>query len=624
MHRLALAMAAALVLPASAQKAEDDIRLDTITVTDLRPVAPDDATASVSVLDADALAIRDPAWLADELRSVPGVAVSRSGGLGSLTQVRIRGAEANHTLVLVDGVEVSDPVTGETDFGLLAGLGTQRIEIARGEQSALYGSDAIGGVIAVTTGGAGLSGAVEAGRFDTQRGTLGVYQQGETLRGGVSLAGARTDGVDTSGRGGETDGSRSAAALASATLRLGPDWTLGGIASLRRTYSAFDADLDFDGRLDNADRETESDQTLAGLSLAGSAFELDHILRASFNRVERENTADGAFTDRTLGERTKLAWSPSREIGLGAGRLLLSGLLDWEREDYERLSLDTLYGDPNQSQRFDSFGLAGEARLALGALDLSASARHDNNDDRFADATTWRLGAGWQTGSWGRLRASMGTGIKNPTFTEMFGYYPGSFIGNPDLEPERSTGWEIGWDVTLGGLVLSLTGFEARLDDEIVTAFNPDFTATAINRAGKSERSGIEAAARWPLTDALTLTGQFTCIDSDAADGTPEIRVPSTTASLALDWRADALKPGARFGLALDHVGEQDDFDFAAWPARRVTLDAYTLASATLAWPLSERIALTLRGDNLLDERVTDVYGYEGPGAGLYVGVKLR
>ncbi|MEO1474348.1 MAG: TonB-dependent receptor, partial [Pseudomonadota bacterium] len=223
----------------------------------------------------------------------------------------------------------------------------------------------------------------------------------------------------------------------------------------------------------------------------------------------------------------------------------------------------------------------------------------------------------------GRFRASIGTGVKNPTFTELFGFFPGSFVGNPDLVPEESTSWEIGWDGAFGPLDLSATYFDAQLTDEIFTDFNPDFTATARNRTGESERSGVELGARWQATSALSIAGQATFTESSSEDGSDEVRVPSETASLALDYRPDGWK-GGRMGVAFDYVGEQDDFDFGAFPAARVTLDSYVLASATLEVPMGDRLIFTLRGENLFDQDATDVFGFSSPGAGLFVGIKVR
>jgi vitamin B12 transporter len=204
----------------------------------------------------------------------------------------------------------------------------------------------------------------------------------------------------------------------------------------------------------------------------------------------------------------------------------------------------------------------------------------------------------------------------------LFGFFPGSFTGNPDLKPEQSTSWEIGWDQTAGPADFSLTYFEADLENEIYTAFNPDFTSTARNRTGKSERSGVELSGRWQLASNISLSGQATFFDSQDDAGADEIRVPDITASLSADWQVR--EDGLRLGLALDHVGEQGDFDFGPFPSRLVSLDAYTLAALTAEYPLTERLALTLRGENLLDETATDVFGYNGPGAGVYVGLKLR
>jgi vitamin B12 transporter len=613
--RLTLLGASALALNVSPAFADDARVLDTVEVTGLRPVEADRATVSVSVLTEEDLAVRLSPNPADQLRAVPGVAVSRSGGIGGLTQVRLRGAEANHTLVLFEGIEVSDPVNGDTDFGLLTALPAGRIEVLRGAASSIYGSDAIGGVVLLDAArGAGLTGFAEGGSFGTAQGALGWTDD----RFGLAATSFTTDGVDSSGTGGGKDGSDALTGLATARFDLGTDWTLSLVGLARAANSDFDSDTDFDGLLNDEDRRTKAEQRLIGAALTGETGPVDHVLRASFNEVDRDNFADGARTDTATGKRTKLSWSP----GYTQGVHRLTGLIDFERETYDRSDVQ-YFGATDASEAFESLGIAGEYRLSAGALDLSVSARRDDNRGRFKDATTWRVGAGYAFESLGgRVRASAGTGVKNPTFTELFGFFPGSFTGNPDLKPEQSTSWEIGWDQTAGPADFSLTYFEADLENEIYTAFNPDFTSTARNRAGKSERSGVELSGRWQLASNISLSGQATFFDSQDDAGADEIRVPDMTASLSADWQVR--EDGLRLGLALDHVGEQGDFDFGPFPSRFVSLDAYTLAALTAEYPLTERLALTLRGENLLDETATDVFGYNGPGAGVYVGLKLR
>lgn len=613
--RLTFFGVSALAINASLAFADDARVLDTVEVTSLRSLDADRATTSVSVLNADDLAVRVSPNPADQLRAVPGAAISRSGSVGGLTQVRLRGAEANHTLVLFEGIEISDPITGDTDFGLLTALPAGRIEVLRGAASSIYGSDPIGGVVSISADQAtGLSAFAEAGSFGTLNGMAGW--RGEQI--GAAISGFATDGVDTSGTGGGKDGSEAFSGLLTGNFDLGADWSLSLVGLARKADSDFDADTDFDGLLNDEERHTETEQRLVGASLAGTYGPLDHVLKASFSEVDRDNYAEGALADTARGERTKLSWSP----GYVAGVHTVIGLIDFERETYDRADVE--YGGlTDASEAFESIGLAGEYRLNLGALDLAVSGRHDDNKGLFEDANTWRIGAGYafdEVG--GRVRGSIGTGVKNPTFTELFGFFTGSFIGNPNLKPEESTSWEIGWEQTIANFSYAATYFEADLENEIYTAFNPDFTSTARNRAGKSDRRGVELAGRWQALEVLTVSGQATFFDSQDVSGADEIRVPEQTASLSLDWQAR--EDGLRLGAALDYVGEQGDLDFGPFPSRPVALDAYTLVSLTAEYPLAERVSITLRGDNLLDETATDVFGYTAPGAGIFVGLKVK
>lgn len=596
-------------------KSEAPLRLYPVEVAGLSAPSVAELTDSVSVLTEADLVVRQSVNPADQLRAAAGVAVSRSGGVGSLTQVRIRGAEANHTLVLYDGFEVSDPVNGETDFGLLTALPTSRIEVLRGEASSIYGSDAIGGVVDLFPGSdKGWNGRIEGGSMNTASGSAGWT--GSLLSAAVS--GFTTDGIDISGNGGEKDGSEALSGLLRGTVALNDNWSLSGLALVRQSEAQLDTDSDYDGLLDDADLETKADQQLFGAVLSSEYGAFGQEFRASYGEVVRDNKGDGQLLDTATGERTKLSWKPSYKLGAHT----LTGLLDSEKENYDRH--DVQYGGlSDASEEFDTLGIAAEYRFDTDALNLVASLRHDDNDGRFEDADTWRVGAAYNLpGEVIRLRASAGSGVKNPTFTELFGFFPGSFVGNPDLKPEESTSWEAGFDWQAGRASGSVVYYSAKLKNEIYTAYNVDFTSTAANRAAKSERSGVEAEARMALTDAVTLSGQVSVFDSTNDTGEDEIRVPKQTASLAVLWAPE--DAGWHAGAAVDFVGEQDDFDFGSFPSRRVTLDSYFLVSANAEYPVTDRISLTLRGENLLDEDISDVYGYATPGAAVYLGLKLR
>lgn len=604
------------------QQSADTLSLDLVSVSALRPQGQADITASVATLDASDLAVRDAPFLSDQLRAVPGLAISRNGSAGSLNQIRIRGGEANHTLVLLDGIEVSDPVSGETDFGVFSGANAQYVEIARGEQSALFGSDAIGGVINVrTVPEAGFRGLAEAGSRSTHRLEAGhgwTFDQGSLS---AAFSDTASDGVDTSGLGSEDDGYRNTSALINGVAAIGADWTLSGLARYGKSDVDFDSDTDFDGVLNDSDNETEAEQWTFGGALQGDALGFNHVFRASYAQVTRDNFADGAIADTAEGERTKFAYSPSVNLATSLANLTISGLIDHETEDYS--VRDTAFGGgTDQDQSFETLGIAGEVLAKRGPISLNASARYDDNDGQFEDAETWRIGGAYAFDFGGRVRGSFGTGVKNPTFTELFGFFPSSFVGNPDLNPEKSTSWEIGWDQTYDRGQWSLTYFDAELEDEIFTDFSV-FPNTAANRDGESDRSGVEFAANWQASEAFALSGAVSNITSQDDTGTDEVRVPEWTASFAVGWESQ-VKDGLRAGFALDYVGEQFDNDFSTFPSRTVTLDAYTLVSASVDYPLTERISLTLRGDNLLDEDAVDVFGYNGPGAGVFAGIRIR
>lgn len=595
--------------------AEEELKLGKVEIAGLRSAAPADLTASVSVLDEEDLSIRLSPNPADQLRAVPGLSVSRAGGIGALTQVRLRGAEANHARVLFEGIDVSDPVNGETDFSALTVLPVSRIEVLRGAASSLHGSDALSGVILLRTDDRSrVSGMLEAGSFGTAR--LAAGGSNEWLAAGIS--GFRTEGVDTSGTSGERDGSEVVSALARLRLPDRAGWSGTFIGLARATRSEFDTDADFDGRLDDTDTSTEADMQLAGLHLNTDAGLFDHVIRASFSQVKRSNFSDKTRTDDIRGRRFMLSWSP----GVTSGAHAFSGLVEYERETYLRRDV-SFAGATNADESLSSVGLAGHYLLSAGNLDLSASGRFTASDGRFEDFATWHLGAGYRIDAIrGRIHVAAGSGVKEPTFTELYGFFPGSFRGNPSLRPEKSVNREIGWTQTAGPVEYSVTLFDADLEDEIYTAFNPDFTAIALNRSGDSRRQGAELAVRWQARDDLVFSGQATILDSRDDVGLREIRVPARTLSAAADWKISS--DGTRLGIAIDHVGEQQDIDFGAFPSRRVTMESYALVSLSGEIPVSRRIALTARAENLLDHTASDVFGYQAPGAGFHVGLKLR
>ena len=567
----------------------------------------DELTAPVTVLTEMEIRNRNQAYITDLLRTVPGLAVSQSGGGGSLTNLRLRGSEANHTLILIDGVEVNNPTDGGFDFGGLRSEDVVKIEVLRGEQSALYGSDTIGGVINIITR-AGSSqenfrASVEAGSRETLEGQFsGVVPLGSAA---LSINGNAftTEGYDVSGLDGEKDGadSRRLSVGLNRVEFAGIRFSANGAVNLRSTD--YDEDTDFDGFLDNVESETDVKTTTARVDARFDLAGFDHLIQS--NRVETVTDTKSGFPTLTTGTRNNASWAAKRTF---SDRHDLSVLGEYEREEYE------FDGDPDVPN-IDNYALAADYHYRGEAINITGSIRHDINDV-FADATTWRVGAGYKFGWNGRLRASVGTGVKNPTLVELFGFNPvGRFMGNPDLKPENSLGYSIGYEQSVGGLTLSADYFRSELEDEITTLFNPDFTSTAVNLATDSTREGIELAAQWDIGDILYLSGSASFLDSDQ-DGIEEIRRPEFLASASATWNAT---DNLSLTVNADHNGSQLDTNFGTFTT--VELDSYTLIGANVRYAVSDIVSVYLRGTNLSDEDYQEVFGYASEGRGVFAGV---
>jgi vitamin B12 transporter len=611
---------------------------ETIVVTASRTPTKLEATgSSVAIIDRALIERRQAPFVGDLLRDVPGVAASRAGGFGTQTQLRLRGSEANHVLVLIDGIDASDPAIGdEFQFENLPSVGIERIEIVRGPQSALWGSDALGGVINIITrrpeAGVEAEGSYEAGSFDTQQ-AVGRFGLGRGKRAfGLDVARFETDGTNISRSGTENDGYRSNSANLSFRAEPTERIELDLLARYSDTVNEFDATDFATGLPSDAYRTTSAQRGYfkAGLRLAPEQGP-EHGLRLTLLDSAGTNTAD----DTEIGSfgAEKLGLYYQGDLALDAAEAhRLTFALDHEQQRYRQRGPASPFGDPNHDQDLDTTGYVLEYRASLrNALELSASARRDVNSD-FASVTTYRVTGSRPLGSGRtRLRSSIGSGQKSPTFVERFGFFPDVFLGNAALSPEQSKGWEVGFDHDFANdrVSLAATYFDEVLENEINGfVFDPargQFTAA--NTAGRSHRAGVETAVWARISGAIDLAGSYTFLDSTQDDGNgaqiAEIRRPRHTASLNLNY---AVSERANLNLNVFVNGGQLDTYFPPFPLpeQRIRLSSFRLVALAASFRLTERLEVFGRIENLLDEDYEEVYGFATPGAAAYVGLRAR
>ena len=599
---------------------------DTIVVTASRsPEERADTAASVAIVD-DVRMRRLGAPLAESfLRLTPSTAVSSSGPSGSLTEVRIRGAEANHTLLFIDGIRANDPAAGNTPrFELLNADLASRIEVVRGPQSALWGSEAIGGVIAVEGLGAdarGVSASAEAGSFGFGR----ASGSASARTGDLALSGAvgwqRSGGVDSfDGAGpGDRDGYRNLSGRLRGTLALSPAAELGVAAFNLTGRTEYDGiDLITFNRTDTLDitrnRLSAGRAWVAfGNKYRGLSGQASVSLLGSSNR----NLLEGNELNRTSGERRTA--SAQLEYRFASGPAAHTVIVAAEQDREEFRARDLLYGGAsNQDRSRTHAAVTAEWRTELTPAILDVAVRRDRFSD-FKDSTTIRASALMRAGSGWSVAASYGEGIAQPTFFDLYGFFPGNFVGNPSLKPESSRGFEGSLRYRRGALDAALTAFRQRLRDEIVPS--ADFTST-VNRDGASRRSGIEAEAGWRISPALRLNANYAYLrasePAQVGSQLRELRRPKHSGSLALDGVSRRFSYAASLAYAGRHFDQQENFPYA-----RVALDPYVLTGARIGYRVAREVELFARVSNAFADRYQDLAGYRTEGRGVFGGIRF-
>lgn len=598
-------------LPALAQNETDDGIEEVIVTAARREQAEFKIAKSVSVLDAEDFAARQHVYVLDALQSLPGIAINQNGAFGGVATVSIRGNSTDQTVILIDGVQVNDPSApgGGFDFSTLDPNGIERVEVLRGPQAVLYGSDAIGGVINVITksgseefrGGA----SAEYGAFDSKRFTANVSGGSESISYALSGSYFDTDGISAAD---EDDGNSETDGYENFTVRAKVDAKATDTLRFQLASSYSDSTNEFDGFAFNngafALGDTEDSSQNKEFNIAGriflDAFEgrLSNQFSAEYSRIDRDSFLAGAFTRGAEGERVNFDYLAN--LTLDDGWLLTAGL------QYEDIKAGSV--DPEGIATTSGFGMLSYE--GDDGITFAAGLRIDDHET-FGTTTNGEVNASYVVSDSGtQIKAAWSEGFKAPSIFQLTFSCCG-FDANPNLDPERSNAWEVGVrQPLLGGKgSLEVTYFNQRTNGLIQFTFTDGY-----QNLDRAKSTGLEVSLNSEITEDVSIAANYTLTNAkDQATDNRLIRRPEHQAFATLSWQAmDAL----RLDGSVTYNGKEQDTAGVVPDWARVDLAA--------SYRLNDSVELFGRINNLFDANYQQVLGYGTPGASAFAGVRAN
>jgi vitamin B12 transporter len=625
---LSTAAQLALVAFAAVANAADEDTPDTVVVTATRIPTPEtEVASSVTVITADDIAAKQSQTLPDILKQVPGLNLVQSGGPGGQTTIFMRGTNSNHTKVLVDGIDVSDPSSPSAtfDFGQFLTQDIERIEVLRGPQSGLYGSDAIGGVINIITksgsGPAQFTANVQGGSFDTFNQAAGVSGSQGAFHYAANVEHLHTGSTPVTpldlllpGEPRNNDYYDNLTESTKLALDVTDHFDLGLVARYTDTHlrltdddpNAFPSFPEAEQSAGNT-RQLYTRVTEHSVMFDGAFEQTLGVAYSHIDTVDFTPPADGPPTAYG-GERVKLDWQGVTK--LADTQTLIFGA-EHERDEIRSPISAAMSIDSGFTELQSGFGTSFYDTLSL---------RYDNND-RFGSKVTYRVAPVYlikDTGT--KLKASVGSGFKAPTLEELFEDFPAfDFFANPNLRPETSTGYEVGveqaaWNSQLNfGVTYYRNNIRNLIDD------NADFTSYA--NVGRALTQGVESFVAYQPLKSLTLRLDYTYTEAtDEILHEELLRRPKHKTSLNGNWHAtQRLSFNATVLTVSSWIDGNRDFTIP-----RLTAPGYTTVNLAANFDVNSVLSVFGRIDNLFDRHFENPSGFLQPSLGAFAGIKVK
>ena len=604
---VAIATFLLVFLPIAVQ-AEDNTVTTLFITANRYPTEIDEVGSSITVIDEQEIEVKNQSSVLELLRSVPGLNVLQSGGRGKTTSILIRGAEADQTLVLIDGIRANENTTDQFDFATLKAENIERIEVLRGPQSVLYGSAAIGGVINIITKkaerGLGVATSLEGGSHGSEQYKSTLSWSSERAHAITTVSYLAEDGISAAAgdRGNIEDDSYENFSLSS---RHGVQFLDDGNGDLTLRFSSARSEVDgFEfgiGAIDDPNFVQKNDTLTLSLNLTKplTTWLTPSITLGYVDQDLKGNDPDTEFNNFSIDNRTQ-SLVPKLDFYPSWGGVLTLGYSFENREGKNRGSFD---------ERRDIHAFFLQKQISWDErFFVTAGMRHDDDSD-FGEETTFRLTTAFLlSGSATRFHASYGTGFKAPTFNELF--FPN--FGNRDLDAETSWGYDIGVEQSFldERATVDITFFQNKIDD-LITFDTDTFLAANIDRA---DILGIESTLRLLVGDRSEVKVAYTYTDSeDNADG----RI--------LPRRARHRGSITAFLTPLE--GLQSAVTLLLVNSRRETdgekMDNYERVDLSCSYTISDQIKPFIRIKNLFDEEYEEIVGFGTLGFSVYAGVEV-